>query len=168
MKLRAYFPLLLLLACNRNTTPAKAENSNRADVSRSEIRELSLGPQGRADRSSLEIKGAYYTKGWVNNAERTDACVGCRIRMTIDGDTSTKINIITDSTGAFSFHGRNNIFRIELDNPGFNRVIIAPVDLSDGGNYRITVVQAAGSDTEQFTVTRKGAQFSWADYRKNQ
>lgn len=152
-------------------TTGKLENLNRSEIPQvnagvsattSEIREIKFYHAHKEDgHTDLHIVGQLFTKSAAGGTTQIKPCGNCIVKLTTQADTSIKINITTESDGYFTYHGQNMPYLLTIQNDGHNRMEIGPVDFTSEGATVLKIINATGSGTENFRVTRNGKNYTW-------
>ncbi|MEJ7913166.1 MAG: hypothetical protein WKF70_08430 [Chitinophagaceae bacterium] len=128
----------------------------------SEIRELAHLEVVNHSHVSLHFTGQLFLKSETAGNAEIKPCVRCIVTLKDRKDTTTTFNMVTEEDGYFEFFGSKNLFALCVTSPTGNRIEIDSLDLSVGGRNHMVIINATGSNTHKFTVTRTDRVFRWA------
>lgn len=164
-----FTPLLIFInlfysSCAHRQIPAKeaSDVGPRVPASVSEIREIKHITKGEESHEGLVLSGQLFTKNIIGDSVQLSPCDSCNVTMRPSNDTTTIINLKTQSNGLFRFTGKKNTYSFFINNPGLNQVEIDNVDLSRGGHNNMIIAIGKGNILEKFYVTNKGSEYTWS------
>lgn len=143
---------------NRASMP---ELNASVPIGTSELLDVRHFEEKNHGHEDLYFSGQLYTKAISNGSPQLRPCSGCIVSLTTKLDTSTRIRMTTESDGYFEFHGKSASYSLSLNIPGFNPIVVEPLDLGIGGRNHIVLINAAGGSTERFSVSRNNKEFNW-------
>lgn len=132
-------------------------------VNESEIREIKFNKHANEyGHKDLHINGQLFTKSIVNGNTQIRPCAGCMVVLTMPSDSSVRVNMTTEKDGFFSFQGQATMYSVFINNSGFNQMKIGNVSFETGGITTFKIINAAGTRTDSFIVSKNGPDYTWS------